>query len=70
MRISKTGLIYLLLVFGTGFALAFIRIPFLVPRFGVRAAELMEIHPFAHACACPALRFALARPPAARCARR
>ena len=34
---------YFLIVFGTGFALAFIRIPFLVPRFGVRAAELMEM---------------------------
>ena len=43
MRILKAGLIYFLLVFGTGFALAFIRIPFLVPRFGVRAAELMEM---------------------------
>ena len=43
MRILKAGLIYFLLVFGTGFALAFIRIPLLVPRFGVRAAELMEI---------------------------
>jgi len=42
MRILKAGLIYFLLVFGTGFALAFVRIPFLVPAFGVRAAELME----------------------------
>jgi hypothetical protein len=42
MRILKAGLIYFLLAFGTGFALAFIRIPFLVPAFGVRAAELME----------------------------
>lgn len=42
MRILKAGLIYFLLVFGAGFALAFIRIPFLVPRFGVRSAELME----------------------------
>lgn len=42
MRIVKVGLVYFLLVFGAGFALAFIRIPFLVPAFGVRAAELME----------------------------
>jgi hypothetical protein len=42
MRILKAGLIYFLLVFGAGFALAFIRLPFLVPRFGVRTAELME----------------------------
>ncbi len=43
MRILKAGLIYFLLVFGAGFALAFIRIPFLVPAFGVRTAELMEM---------------------------
>ena len=42
MRILKAGLTYFLLVFGAGFALAFIRIPFLVPAFGVRTAELME----------------------------
>ncbi len=42
MRILKAGLMYFLLVFGAGFALAFVRLPFLVPRFGVRAAELME----------------------------
>ncbi|MBB6184061.1 hypothetical protein [Oleiagrimonas soli] len=42
MNILKTGLIYFLFVFGTGFALAFVRIPFLVPTFGVRTAELME----------------------------
>jgi hypothetical protein len=43
MRILKAGLMYFLLVFGAGFALAFVRLPFLVPRFGVRAAELMEM---------------------------
>lgn len=42
MRIVKPALVYFVLVFGAGFALAFIRIPFLVPAFGVRAAELME----------------------------
>jgi hypothetical protein len=42
MRISKAALVYFLQVFGAGFALACLRIPFLVPRFGVRAAELME----------------------------
>lgn len=42
MRIFKSGLMYFLTVFGAGFALAFIRIPFLVPQFGVRTAELME----------------------------
>lgn len=43
MRILKAGLIYFLFVFGTGFALAFVRSPFLVPRFGVRMAELLEM---------------------------
>lgn len=42
MRTLKPGLVYFLLVFGTGFALAFIRVPLLVPTFGVRMAELME----------------------------
>lgn len=42
MRILRAGLGYFLIVFGAGFALAFIRIPFLVPQFGVRTAELME----------------------------
>lgn len=42
MRILKAGLVYFLWVFGTGFALAFIRIPLLVPAFGVRIAELLE----------------------------
>ncbi|MFZ5531586.1 MAG: hypothetical protein ACOY4U_11140 [Pseudomonadota bacterium] len=42
MGTFKAGLKYFLTVFGAGFALAFIRIPFLVPQFGVRTAELME----------------------------
>ena len=42
MRVLKAALVYFLLVFGAGFALAFVRIPFLVPAFGVRTAELME----------------------------
>ena len=42
MRVLRAAAAYFLQVFGTGFALAFIRIPFLVPRFGVRTAELME----------------------------
>lgn len=41
--VLRAGLIYFLIVFGAGFALAFIRLPLLVPRFGVRAAELMEM---------------------------
>ncbi len=42
MRILRAGFVYFLMVFGAGFALALIRIPFLVPRFGVRTAELIE----------------------------
>lgn len=42
-RILRVAFIYFLLVFGAGFALAFIRIPFLVPAFGTRVAELLEI---------------------------
>lgn len=41
-HILRVAFIYFLLVFGAGFALAFIRIPFLVPAFGVRTAELLE----------------------------
>jgi hypothetical protein len=43
MRLLRAAAIYFMQVFGTGFALAFIRIPFLVPGFGVRVAELMEM---------------------------
>lgn len=39
----KAGLAYFLLVFGTGFLLGMIRVPFLVPRLGVRIAELLEM---------------------------
>lgn len=42
MLILRAGFAYFLQVFGAGFALALIRIPFLVPRFGVRTAELIE----------------------------
>lgn len=43
MRLFRAAAVYFLQVFGTGFALALIRIPVLVPHFGVRNAELMEI---------------------------
>lgn len=36
-------MIYYALVFGAGFALALVRLPFLVPRFGARVAELIEM---------------------------
>lgn len=38
----KAAAVYFALIFGTGFVLGPIRILFLVPRFGVRLAELME----------------------------
>ena len=43
MRHIKPALIYFILIFVTGFALAMIRIPFLVPRIGERWAELVEL---------------------------
>jgi len=43
MRLIKPALVYFILIFATGFALAMIRIPFPVPRFGERWAELIEL---------------------------
>ena len=43
MQILKAGALYFVLVFGTGFLLGMVRVPFLVPRLGVRAAELIEM---------------------------
>jgi hypothetical protein len=43
MRILKSGVAYFVLVFGAGFILGAIRVPFLVPRLGVRIAELLEM---------------------------
>lgn len=42
MRILKAGVLYFALVFGVGFVLGPIRILWVVPYFGARAAELME----------------------------
>jgi len=42
LNILKAAVVYFALVFGTGFVLGPIRILFIVPRFGVRLAELME----------------------------
>ena len=41
--ISVAALGYFAIVFGAGCALALVRVPLLVPRFGERAAELMEM---------------------------
>lgn len=43
MRHLKAGLSYFALVFGSGFVLGSIRVPLLVPRLGVRNAELAEM---------------------------
>ena len=43
MNSLKAGVTYFALVFGTGFLLGTIRVPFLVPRLGVRTAELIEM---------------------------
>lgn len=42
-RVLRAGLLYFALVFGAGFVLGPIRILYLVPRVGVRGAELMEM---------------------------
>ena len=42
MQILKAGVLYFVLVFAVGFVLGTIRTLWLVPRFGARAAELME----------------------------
>jgi len=43
MRTLKASFGYFLLVFVVGFALGAIRVPFVVPRLGVRWAELLEM---------------------------
>lgn len=43
MNSLKASLTYFGLVFGTGFLFGIIRVPFLVPRLGVRTAELIEM---------------------------
>ena len=43
MNSLKASLTYFALVFGTGFLFGIIRVPFLVPRLGVRTAELIEM---------------------------
>jgi hypothetical protein len=42
MQILKAGFLNFALVFGAGFVLGTVRVLWIVPRFGVRAAELME----------------------------
>ena len=42
-RVLTAGLVYFALVFGVGFILGSIRVPFLVPRLGERISELIEM---------------------------
>jgi len=42
MRTLSLALRYFAIVFAAGFALAMVRLPYLVPRYGTRTAELME----------------------------
>jgi hypothetical protein len=43
MKIYKSGLVYFVCVFGVGVVLGSIRVTLLVPRLGVRWAELLEM---------------------------
>jgi hypothetical protein len=42
-RVLPAALAYFAIVFGVGFLLGMVRVPLLVPRIGVRAAELLEM---------------------------
>ncbi|MBS0337823.1 MAG: hypothetical protein JSS40_13615 [Proteobacteria bacterium] len=54
--ILRSGIAYFAFVFGAGFVLGSIRVPFLVPRFGERTAELIET-PFMFAVVLIAARY-------------
>lgn len=56
MQIIKAALVYFALVFGLGFLLGAIRVPFIVPHLGTRNAELLEM-PFMLAGIFSAARF-------------
>lgn len=56
MRAMKAAAAYFSLVFGVGFVLGLLRVPFLVPRLGVRVAELIEM-PFMFVAIVLAARF-------------
>lgn len=43
MRALRAGLAYFAMVFGAGFLMGMVRVPFLVPRLGERMAELLEM---------------------------
>ena len=60
MQTFKAGLCYFALVFGAGFLLGSVRVPFLVPRLGVRVAELIEM-PFMLVAIVLAARYVVSR---------
>ena len=43
MQVIEAAITYFVLVFGLGFLLGSIRVPFIVPRLGTRKAELLEM---------------------------
>ena len=43
MQVIEAAITYFALVFGLGFLLGSIRVPFIVPRFGTRKSELLEM---------------------------
>jgi hypothetical protein len=59
-RTIKAGITYFALVFGAGFVLGMIRVPFLVPRLGERVAELVEM-PFMFVAILLSARFIIRR---------
>lgn len=59
-RTIKASMTYFALVFGAGFVLGSIRVPFLVPRLGERVAELIEM-PFMFVVIWVAARFVTGR---------
>jgi hypothetical protein len=64
-HILSRGLVYFALVFGTGFVLGPVRVLWLVPLVGERAAELIEA-PFMLAAIFLSARFVVRRQPALR----
>jgi hypothetical protein len=43
LQVVKAAIAYFALVFGAGFFMGVVRVPFLVPRLGIRTAELLEM---------------------------
>ncbi|WP_374494814.1 hypothetical protein [Zoogloea sp.] len=60
IRSIKASMAYFALVFGAGFVLGALRVPFLVPRIGERMAELIEM-PFMLVVVVMAARFIVRR---------